>query len=577
MVRILVVLLAVATLTLLAGCSENKNTATISDKSANAVRVLTKEERSDDFDQLLKIFKNFYGPYQLKEKNLKISIEKLVQEFKEKSLVAQTDEEFMSYVMQFGATLHDGHVQFVIEHSASNILRYRIPILLTPIEGKAIVGDVDKELSSVYKIAVGDEVIAIDGKTPSEIMAIGAKYRHAGRDLTDTHFHMAMGTSRLSYMTDLIPKSPLAAIKFKTASSEQTVTVEIPWQTEKYVSNLDNLVKQASPFNLALDLSVPYVDDFNSQVNGHRGQMGQVNPVFLTPEVLKKYNFIKVYPSDAARLKFGLAEKETPPIYAALYKFSGKTILLVRQATYHPEDFKPALYMKAYMALISEYQDLADVLVLDQTHNPGGSYCAEFYNLFANEGDVQSVEDVRADRKWINDLYVNWPAEEGPTGNPWELKLIQSWGRIVEKAYDEGRFLSEPFPLFVGTNYATRKEANWKKPMLVLIDELAGSCGDMFPMLVKANKRAQLFGQNTMGLGGNVEQVGQLNNSRIQVKLTRGLFHPYRADGAYVPSDLIENNGVAPDIEYAHTVKDFRAGYVDYVKAFSEKAVEQIK
>ena len=112
--------------------------------------------------------------------------------------------------------------------------------------------------------------------------------------------------------------------------------------------------------------------------------------------------------------------------------------------------------------------------------------------------------------------------------------------------------------------------------MLVLIDELAGSCGDMFPMLVKANKRAKLFGQNTMGLGGNVEEVGQLNNSRITIAMTRGLFFPFRADAKYVPADLVENNGVAPDYEYAHTLKDFHGGYVDYVKAFSDKAIEQI-
>lgn len=112
--------------------------------------------------------------------------------------------------------------------------------------------------------------------------------------------------------------------------------------------------------------------------------------------------------------------------------------------------------------------------------------------------------------------------------------------------------------------------------MLVLIDELAGSCADMFPMLMKTNKRAKLFGQNTMGLGGNVEQVGQLNNSRIAIRLTRGLFFPFHADGKVDPSEYIENNGVAPDIEYSHTASDIRAGYVNYVKTFSDKALEQI-
>lgn len=289
------------------------------------------------------------------------------------------------------------------------------------------------------------------------------------------------------------------------------------------------------------------------------------------------FGFVKVFPSPASMIKFGLKGDEKPGIYAALYKFSGKTVLLVRSASYAQSDYRGDVYIKAYMALLSEYENLADVLVLDQTHNPGGSYCASFYDIFAQAGDVQGVQKLRADRKWINDLYINWPASAGPTGNPWDVKQLLAWGILVEKAYDNGDFLSEPVPLFSGSTYAANMGYKWKKPMLVLIDELAGSCGDMFPMLVKANNRAKLFGQRTMGLGGNVEPVGQLNNSRIAVSLTRGLFYPHIPNGQPKDSDYIENNGVTPDYEYAHTVSDFRNGYFNYVQSFSQKAIEQIK
>lgn len=552
------------------GCSEKQSGQQINNLDAAGIRQLTADERAADFDQLIELFKVYYGPYQLKEKNLGISLTKNAAALKALALTSKTDEEFMGYIMQFGAALQDGHVQFQIENTASNIRAYKIPIILTPVEGKAIVADIDKDLAKISGMSVGDEVLLVDGKTPFEILTTALKYRRTARTLSDNAFLLAMSFSRPSYMTDLIPTKASSEVQFKSAAG-QAQFVTIPWTLDKYSPTLDKVPRQ-SP----IQLSVPYVDDYNSIVDSHRGQMGQVDPVFLTPQVQSKYNFIKVYPSDAARLKFGLADKEIPPIYAALYKYSGKTILLVRQATYSPSDFSGEVYMKAYMALLSEYQDIADVLVLDQTHNPGGSYCADFYNLFAKSGDVSSVEKVRADRKWINDLFVNYPAEVGPLGNPWEIKLLQSWGTIVETAYDQGQFLSEPFPLFAGSNYAMPTKVTWKKPMLVLIDELAGSCGDMFPMLVKANKRAKLFGQNTMGLGGNVEQVGELNNSRIKIKMTRGLFFPFRADGAYVPADLVENNGIAPDIEYAHTLQDFRGGFVDYVKTFSDRAIEQI-
>jgi hypothetical protein len=344
-------------------------------------------------------------------------------------------------------------------------------------------------------------------------------------------------------------------------------------------ADVDGLVKPNGP----LDMRVTLAEDLNSVLTpdtqlgspqSHILQEGDVNPPFLTPQTQAKFKFIKVYPSDASRLAIGLKDTEKPPIFAALYKYQGKTVLLVREASYSQTDFKGDIYLKAYRALLAEYQDMADVLVLDQTHNPGGSYCSEFYNLFARENDVQAVERMRADRKWINDLKVTWVKDKPADVGTWDSRQAEAWGQIVENAYDQGAFWADPIPLFTGSNRADPSKQAWTKPMLVLIDELAGSCGDIFPMLVKANHRALLFGQTTMGLGGNVEEVGVLPNSRIHVKMTRGLYFPYSESGkeAYV-----ENVGVSPDIEYSHTVTDFRNGFVDYVKTFSDRAIEQIK
>ncbi len=564
-------LLALVSVLTLTACDKDKGDKK-SELISGGIRQLDTNERAADFDQLLQLFKSYYGPYQLKEKNLGISIEKIANDLKAQAITAKTDEEFAGYIMQLSAALQDGHVQFQIENTSSNIARYKIPILLAPFEGKAIVADIDSDFSNSSGISIGDEILSVDGKTPFAIMTAAAKYRRTARNQSDEAFLLPAAFSRRSYMTDLIPTSPFSEVKFQSAGGEPQ-TMNLPWSLEKYSANLDKVLRPAG----VLDLSVSNANDYNTQIDSHIGQFGQVDPIFVTANTQQKFKFVKVYPSATSRKNFGLADTEIPPIYAALYKYQGKTVLLVRQATYSPSDFKTSAYMKAYKALLKEYETLADVLVLDQTHNPGGSYCADFYNIFANDGDVQSVESVRADRKWINDLYINWQAPADDKSSTWDNKTLLGWGALVEKAYDHGQFLSEPFALFGGSNYVTPQNYTWKKPMLVLIDELAGSCGDMFPMLVKANKRAKLFGQNTMGLGGNVEQVGQLNNSRIKISITRGLFFPYRANGAYVPSDLVENNGVAPDIEYAHTVEDFRSGYLNYVKTFSQKAIEQIE
>lgn len=561
----------VAGLLCLSACESKKEQSLITTTPDTAIRPLNQDEKASDFDQLLQMFKTYYGPYNYKEKRFGFSIEKTILDLKTQAMTAQTDEEFMGYVMKASAAFRDGHVQFVIENSASNIMRYKIPINLSFIEGKAIVADLKDDFAKWTGIKQGDEVLSIDGKTPAEILQLILRYRRSAEDLSDKAM-IIYAFLRPSYMTDLVPSSSLSSITFKSADGKVS-TIEAPWETESYSQGLNGIVRPQG-----LNWYAPFAEDFNATVDAHRGQMGQVNPIFLNKKTQEKYKFVQVFPSSESLKQEGLKGDEKPGIYAALYRHSGKTILLLRSSTYSPKDYSPSVYMKAYSALIKEYQDLADVMVLDQTHNPGGSFCADFYNLFAKENDVQAVEQVRADRKWVNDLYVTWPQEDaGPDGSPWDIKLLQSWGAIVEKAYDKGDFLAEPFALFTGSKYAVKKSANWSKPMLVLIDELAGSCGDIFPMLVKANKRAQLFGQKTMGLGGNVEEVGQLNHSRIKIRMTRGMYSPYRPDGKYVDTDFAENNGIAPDIEYAHTVEDFRKGYVNYIKLFSDKAAELVK
>ncbi|MGZ3771021.1 MAG: S41 family peptidase [Bdellovibrio sp.] len=560
-----------ASLLLLSACNSNKELPAINSAPETAIRPLTQDERASDFDQLLELFKTYYGPYHFKEKRFGFSIEKTILDLKAQALAAKTDEEFMGYIMKVSSAFHDGHVQFVIENSASNIMRYKIPINLYFIEGKAIVAAVDDEFSKWSGIKKGDEVLSVDGKTPTEILQTILQYRQTAEELSNKA-NIIFTFLRPSYMTDLIPAGPSSSITVKAADGTVS-TVEAPWEKESYSTALNGIVRPKG-----LSWYTPFAEDFNATVKAHRGQMGQVNPIFLNSTTQEKYKFVQVFPSSESLKKEGLKGDEKPGIYAALYKHSGKTILLLRSSTYSPTDYSDSVYMKTYAALIKEYQDLADVMVLDQTHNPGGSFCADFYNLFAKENDIQAVEQVRADRKWVNDLYITWPKEgTGPDGSPWDIKLLQTWGAVVEKAYDNGDFLAEPFALFTGTKYTVRKSANWSKPMLVLIDELAGSCGDLFPMLVKANKRAQLFGQKTMGLGGNVEEVGQLNHSRVKIRMTRGLYSPYHPDGKYVETDFVENNGVAPDIQYSHTVEDFRNDFTDYVKQFSDKAVELVK
>lgn len=552
----------------IAACSSQKEGLTLDKNTTSQLREPTAAERLNDFSYLKELFKTYYGPYEYKEKRFGFNIDKLITDLGTQAAQSKSDEEFTGYVMQVGAAMKDAHVQIVVENTASGISAYRIPIVITPVEGKAIIAGIPDDLKKFTEFSVGDEVVSIDGQAPMALLPIINKYKAMPNDKSNLHL-VFLAFNRPSYMLELVPKSPLAQVVVKTTKGF-TKHAGIAWETIKYNEEMTKLLDPR------LQMRLPLGDEINQVYSHHIRQMGQVDPIFLNPQTEAAFNFAKVYPSVAARKKFGLEEKETPPIYAALYNYKNKNILLVRQATYSPSDYKTSKYLAAYQALISEFQNVADVMVLDQTHNPGGSYCAEFYNLFANQNDTQAVQYMNADRKWINDMRFNWLEKAPADSISYDNRASEAWSLVIEKAYDAQLRLSEAIPVFTSAFYASPAKAVWHKPMLVLIDELAGSCGDLFPMLVKANGRAKLFGETTMGAGGNVELVGTLSNTRIHVAMTRGLFFPFNPNRPPLDSEFVENNGVSPDYRYNHSVEDFRAGFVGYVKAFSERAIQQI-
>ena len=274
----------VAAVFLFSACNSKNQTANFDGRNTSAIRPLTNEEKAADFDQLLQLFKTYYGPYKFKEERFNYSIEKTILELKAQSMTAKTDEEFMGYVAQVAATFKDGHVQFVFENSASNISRYKIPITLVSYESRAIVAAVTKDFSDWSTIAVGDEILTVDGKAPSEILAQALKYRRAAQPLSDEAL-IIYTFLRPSYMTDIIPKNPSSLIVFKKADGK-TSSVEAPWETEKYAESIGKLIRPPSG---TLNMSVPFVEDFNFMsesttpmaTDAHRMQMGQVEPIFL--------------------------------------------------------------------------------------------------------------------------------------------------------------------------------------------------------------------------------------------------------------------------------------------------------
>lgn len=562
------VIASLASLFILSSCTSTK-----SQNSETKLVPLTSEQANQDLEAIISNLTSLYGPMQYKEKRFGYKLSELSTAARTEMAAAQTEEERFAVIMRLLAKLKDGHIKLDIVGNASNVERYAVQVFLTPVEGHAIVAQVGPTASSLFGVELGDEVVTIDGKSPFDFLPTINKYQTFGNELTDKHF-LFSALNRPFYIPELAPTNSQVQLTLKKPNGT-TYSAVLPWQKSKFNAIADIVAPQAR-FNYV----TAHMKELNSAAQGSVAEMGARNPYFVSPASKAALGLVEVSPNEESLARFGLTSADVTVdgkfcFYAATYRHAGKNILLIRQATYSAPIPKDKM-IKAYMALMSQYENLSDVLVIDQNHNPGGDleYASNFFQLLIKPGEQKSSQTnfLHADRKWVFDLtkFAN------ESSDATEKEFLRFRAGVVDTAVNEGKFLTPPISLVAPELLGPNTLYSWKKPFIVLADELSGSCGDVFPMLIKRNKMAKIIGERTIGLGGNVEVVETLPQSRSVLHLTRGLFSTYRADGQYTDEDLIENVGVQPDIQLKPTLADFRAGFTEYLTKVSDLAVAEV-
>lgn len=532
------------------------------------LKFLSREEGLADLSELASKVRALYGPLEFKEERFNFKFEDAVKQAAEKINSSQSDNEIYAALVELLGRLEDGHISISFPDNSEEAMRFRLPFFLTSIEDKAIVAQVS-EAASDLGISPGDELISIDGQTPASLMPTILKYSWFGNETSDKHFVDRL-VNRPAYIPELKPSSSLAKIKLRKVGGTE-VSLTLPWSQTGDFSKAPKV--GVSP------LDASFVSDnlagLLADKNGTLKSFGSEVPFFFTDSVSQKFHMVQVSANETFLTKFGVKKEDVPNVFSALYNFNGKNILLIRQPGYTPEN--PAANIGTYQAIMNQYENLVDVLVVDQTHNPGGSlfYAESFFSLFVKQEASNVVQHMNADRNWIR-LFRELAKIVDPLLQNEISKMFWERSNAVEEAYDAGAAVTAPIGLVGDLVVRPNEKYVWKKPVLVLADELAGSCGDIFPMLMKRNGISKIFGERTMGLGGNVEEVTTLTYTGASVNLTRGLFTQYREDNAYTKEDLVENNGILPDYPHKISRQDFLDGYVEYVNAFSSKAVEQI-
>lgn len=519
---------------------------------------LTPQEAQEDLAEIAHKFRNFYGPLQFKERRFGFDFDEWVNATNLKLQDQKTDAEIMGIFREFLAKLDDAHVGLKIPATSSEIANYKIPMEILPLEDKFYVEQILDEDVRSLGIKEGDEILAMDDKSMPELLEIVKRYKWLGNDVSERHLSSSL-TTRSYELTDLVPKNADVKLTLKNAEGK-IYTTNLAWRISKLP---DTSIPRPTQFRqLSVESELAFIE-----------KMGTPQPFFINDASAEALSIRRIAVTDPAiATKYGIDLNSKPEIYAGIYNYNDKNVLLVRQPTYGTEDFQT--HLKYYRGLLAQYQPLVDVLVVDQTNNPGGDlmYVLDFFSLFIQEPKANFVQFLRADRKWYNE-FRNVALETDPELQTEVSKQMMNTAVAVEDALKEDLFLTRQPASFTGSDLVyPDKEFTWTKPVMVLINELDGSGGDAFPMLMQRNGVSKLFGERTMGAGGSVEVFGPVTHSNIEVKITRGLFTSYKEDGVYAEEDLIENNGVLPDFHHSLSLEDFHSKYVTYIKRFSEEA-----
>ncbi|HAR41057.1 MAG TPA: hypothetical protein DCS07_00220 [Bdellovibrionales bacterium] len=220
---------------------------------------------------------------------------------------------------------------------------------------------------------------------------------------------------------------------------------------------------------------------------------------------------------------------------------------------------------RQYEQVVSVFQKETVGLIIDQDHNCGGSvdFMHKFMSLFMGSSFKPLQFSLLASKEQYV-LYRNWMYTV-PEGTA-KRRNLETVFDLIKESWETGAPMTQ-LTAIDGMPEIASNPVHYTKPIIILIDEFAGSGGDAFPALMKGYGRAKLLGSRTMGAGGHVREFPPLYYSQIGLRLTKSLF--YRPDG--IP---VENNGAIPDFNYAITLDDFVSGYRAYRNFYTDRLNE---
>ncbi len=519
-------------------------------------RPLTKAQKLEDFNYLTSVINANYGPLEYKMSNKVVDIINLNVQFQNLIENTTSNRDFYYTLVKYVAAYKDGHFGIRVP---STIIKSRA-VVTDLVDGKVLITGIDRTKVSKeqFPFEIGDEVVSVDGQPIKEYLDTTSLYVGNGSELSTRR---ATAWTVFFRRAARLPVPAAASVKFeiRRGTSETIEAGEMKWHVEG--RGLDQMLSPTLEF-ANFGMSGGFVTLGRSNFNDLSNMAFQD---FVHPDADRPYAC-----SGTTRIAIphGATVIMKEPFVAYYHPTPKGNVGYLRIPHYSPEEQpgKSELqvtyeWLAQYEFAIRELEKNTVGLVIDQDHNCGGSVWIvhKMISMFMDQPFKQTDFELLATKESFLD-FGKWV--DGTPKNTLDHEAVSKVLTLIETTWTSGTSRLTPKIAIDGHATMLPNPIRYTKPVVMLIDEMAGSGGDAFPAMMKGLGRAKLFGQTTSGLGGHIQMYpAGLPNSQMKFSLTKSLF--YRPDGV-----AIENNGAVPDQFYTIKRDDVMYGFKEYQTAY---------
>jgi len=525
----------------------------------------------NDLGYIQNLFQTAYAPMEWKKENFGFDVEQEIAKVKARVLQKNTlsIKEFQEILKNLCNSIKDYHVviKFYSTESAN------LPFRLQGAEGKYFISAIKNKN---FPFSVGDEIISFNGEPIHlAIEAFKTTISSDNHFLTDQALAEMYFTIRSGEYADKISKGPVTLI-IKEALSGKLITYETQWnyQEEKILDcMMQRAIKATFPGSFTNFLPSNNLWAFNDHLmTPHYERLADIRSGENEPSVAlgAKKNMIP----PLGEILWQAPEEMN--FYAYLFALpNGKKGGYVRIPTYLLNGNKAA---QEFAEIIQLLQAESEVLVIDQLNNPGGRtkllytllsmlsnqplklpkdrYRLNQETIYVAFGDIDLFSDTKDDKD-AQDRMGTLTMNGYPVDYIYIQGLLKFCTQLID-TWNQGKIFTDFFYQDGIETIRPSTIACYTKPILVLINSLDFSCGDLFPAILQDNQRATLMGSRTAGAGGSVEKFFFRNLNGIKsLSLTTSFTE--RSNG-----QPLENLGVTPDIPYEVSAIDLQNNYIEY-------------